>query len=69
MVTETKQILDKLSDIKSELNYIKEHMVDVDTILTEGEKVALEKARKEYENGKTISLKDLEKELGLKESS
>ena len=69
MVTETKQILDKLSNIKSELNYIKEHMVDVDTILTEDEKVALEKARKEYENGKTISLKDLEKELGLKESS
>ena len=61
----TKLILEKLDLIKSELDYIKEHMVDADSILSEDDREALEQARKEHAEGKTKSLKQLKKELGL----
>ena len=32
MTNQSKQILEKLDEIKSELDYIKKHMVDVDTM-------------------------------------
>lgn len=53
----------ELEEIKSDLQYIKEHMIDVDLILTEEERGLLGKAREEYSKGKTISLKELEREL------
>ena len=62
-LTEIK-ILDKLTEIKIELDYIKGHIVD-DIILTEDDKIALVEARKEYKEGKTIKLEDLKKEIGL----
>ena len=58
-------IMEKLNDIKSELDYIKRHMVDIDTILTEDDKKALEEAREEFKKGKTTSLEGLKKELDL----
>jgi len=61
----TKLILEKLDLIKSELDYIKEHMVDADSILSEDDREALEQARKEHAEGKTKSLKQLKTELGL----
>ena len=45
MEKETKQILDKLEGIKTDLDYIKSHMTDVDFILTEDDFEALEEAR------------------------
>ena len=56
MATEIKQILEKLDTMKSDIEYIKEHMVDIDSILTKDEEAILEKGIKEYKEGKTISL-------------
>ncbi len=61
MANGTKQIMEKLDEIKSELDEIKEHMLDADVILTEKEKVSLETAEKEYGAGKTISLEEFKK--------
>ena len=55
-------IMNKLDVIKAELDYIKEHMVDVDTILTSEEEEILEQSIKEFKEGKTTSLEELEKE-------
>ncbi len=59
------QILEKLESIKSELDYLKEHMVDIDSILTEDDFQALKESEKEHKEGKTIKLKDLKKQLDL----
>src|SRR3989344_6806331 len=60
-----KEILVRLTKLQSDMEYIKEHMVDVDTILTIEEEEALEESLKELKGGKTISHKELKKELGL----
>ena len=62
-MSETKQIMDKLDEIKSELDYINEHMVDIDSILTKDDKEALAKSQEELKKGETTSLEDLKKEL------
>ena len=49
--------------MKSDLDYIKEHMVDADTILTKDEETVLERGLKEYKEGKTISLDEFKKNL------
>lgn len=54
-------ILSKLDMIKAELDYIKKHMVDADSILTVEEEERLEQSLREFEEGKTISLEELEK--------
>ena len=61
---EIKRIEKELKEIRNELLYIKEHMVDVDTILTEEERKIHEQSLKEYREGKTTKLVDLKKELG-----
>lgn len=61
----TQTILKDIKEIKKDLKYIKEHMVDIDTILTKDDKRALENARKEFKEGKTTSLEDLKKHLNL----
>ena len=63
MTTDTKLILKELKDIKSDLNYLKEHITDPDTILSQDDIKALEEGRKDFKDGKTISLEDFEKEL------
>jgi len=65
MPTETKIILEKLELIQSELDYIKEHMFDPDTIMTIEESKRFEQSMKELKEGKTTSLFKLKKELGL----
>ena len=59
----TKQILLKLDEIKSELDYIKEHMVDIDTILTPEEEERLDESLRDLKEGKTTSLEDCEREI------
>ena len=49
-------ILDKLNEIKSELDYIKRHMANTDTILTEDDLEALKAAEEDLKKGKTVSL-------------
>lgn len=54
-----------LKHVMKELEEIREHMVDVDSILTEDDKIALEEARKELKAGKALTLEEFEKQLGL----
>jgi hypothetical protein len=60
MTVETKQIMDELKSIKEELHYIKDHMVDADTILTEEEKQLLNESIVNEKAGKLTSLEELE---------
>ncbi len=65
MTVNTEQITEELKAIRADLNYIKEHMVDVDTILTFDEEKRLNEAIEEHKAGKCTSLEDFEKEMGL----
>ena len=59
------EILKELREIRHELEYIKEHMVDPDTILTADEAKDLEAALIAFKEGRTVSLKDVKKQFGL----
>jgi hypothetical protein len=54
-----------LAQIKNDLKYIKEHMVDIDSILSAEDKEAIKEARHELKEGKTTALSDVKKELDL----
>ena len=56
-------ILKELTEIKKELRYIKEHMIDIDSILTSDEEYLLNIAKNEYHEGKTIPLDDAKRNL------
>ena len=49
-------IMDRLDEIKSELDYIKKHMVDVDAVLTEDDMDALTEAEEDLKKGRTVKL-------------
>ena len=53
-------ILEKLEKIEKEVGEIKEHMVDVDTILTAEERIMINESIKHEKDGKLISLEDIE---------
>ena len=57
------RIFEDLEFLKREIIEIREHMIDRDAILTEDERVLLEKAREEHKKGETISLEELESEF------
>jgi uncharacterized coiled-coil DUF342 family protein len=67
-MTETANI-DKLYKellaLRKEVQFIKNHMFDPDTIMTAEEEKRYERAMEELEEGKTTSLEDLKEELGL----
>lgn len=54
------QILARLGRIEKELDEIREHMVDVDTLLSEGDKKLLEESVKREARGELSSLDDIE---------
>ena len=56
-------IINKLDILKQEIDFIKEHIVDV--TLTQEDINSLNEAEKEFKEGKTTSLNDLKKELGI----
>ncbi|HIH10343.1 MAG TPA: hypothetical protein HA254_06800 [Candidatus Diapherotrites archaeon] len=58
------QLTAELKAIRHDVEYIKEHMVDVDMILTKGEEKRLEESLSEYRQGKAVRLEDFEKEMG-----
>lgn len=60
-----KQILEKLEKIERQVEEIKVHMVDIDSIMTEDDYSALIEYRKEKEANKLVSHEQLKKELGL----
>ncbi len=59
------RIFDELIFIKSELNEIKEHMVDVDSIISEAERQLVRESLIHEKEGKLISLTDFKKQQGL----
>ncbi len=59
------QVMIELEEIKKDLNFIKEHMVDIDSIMTEDDYAALQEYRKQKKDGKLISHEQLVKELGV----
>ena len=54
-------VVSELKAIRKDLNYIKEHMIDSDTILTPAEEKVLEQSLKDYKEGKTCSLIEFER--------
>jgi len=56
MVSETNQIINELKEIRIDINFIKEHMVDIDSIMTEEDRKALNEAEKDLREGKTKRL-------------
>ncbi len=59
------QVLQKLGKIEKEIRYIKENMLDADSIMTEEDFEALLEYRKDKKAGKLISHEDVKKELGM----
>ncbi len=58
-------LLEKMEEIKKGIDFIKEYMVDADTLLSPEEAILLHQAREEEKRGETISLEQLKKELDL----
>jgi len=56
------KVYETLVALKREVDCIKEHMVDVDSILTQRENTDLDESLKELEEGKTFSLEDIKKD-------
>ncbi len=54
------KILEKLDFLTSEVEEIKERMVDVDVILSEEERRLLDESLKHEKEGKLVSLEELE---------
>lgn len=56
MATDSKLILQELKEIKKDLKFLKEHVKDVDLVLTEHDLEALQEAEKDLKEGKTKRL-------------
>jgi len=61
----SKEILHELRAIREDLDYIKGHMVDIDSILTEEDYLSLQEYRIEKASDRLISHEDLKNELGI----
>ncbi len=59
------EILHELRTIREDLDYIKSHMIDIDSILTEEDFLSLQEYRKEKASGILTSHYDLKNELGI----
>ncbi len=55
----------ELLALKRDVQFIKTHMFDPDTIMTTEEEERYERAIKEHKEGRTVSLETLKKELGM----
>ena len=55
----------ELLALRRDVQFIKTHMFDPDTIMTTEEEERYGRAMRELEEGKTTSLEDLKKELGM----
>ena len=62
---DSNEIRYELKAIREDLDFIKSHMVDVDSILTEEDYLSLQEYRKEKESGTLTSHEALKKELGI----
>jgi hypothetical protein len=62
---QAEEILKKLAKLQADMDYLKQNILEDDSILTEDDLVSIEEAEKEYKEGRTISHRQLKKELGL----
>ena len=58
-------IFEKLEKIEKQVEVISEHMIDIDSIMTEEDYEALLSYREEKQGGRLISHEQVKKELGL----
>lgn len=54
----------ELRSIRKDLSFLKKHMVDIDSIMTEEDFLALQDYRKDKKEGKLLSHEQLKKQLG-----
>jgi hypothetical protein len=59
------KIANELEAIRQDLDYIKKHMIDIDSIMTEDDYIALQEYRTEKKTGKLVSHEYVKKELEL----
>ena len=65
MAPEMEHMLRELKTIRTNIDFIKKHMFDPDTIMTTEESRRFEQSMNELREGKTTPLSELKKELGL----
>jgi hypothetical protein len=56
-----KELFSEIKAIRKDLDYIKEHMVDRDMVLTSEEEKRLDESIKEHKERKSMSLEDFER--------
>jgi hypothetical protein len=59
------QIMNELKAIRKDIGFLKDHMVDIDCIMTEDDYLALNEYRKERDSSDLISHEYLKKSIGL----
>jgi len=59
------QIMNELKAIRKDLEFLKDHMVDIDCIMTEDDYLALKEYRDEKDSGELVSHEDLKISMGL----
>ncbi len=64
-VINSNEIKHELRAIREDLNFIKSHMVDIDSILTEEDYLSLQEYREEKNSGILTSHEDLKNEFGI----
>ncbi len=64
-IVNMEKMYNELLAIRKEVQFIKKHMFDPDTIMTTEEEERYERAMQELKEDKTTSLEDLKKELGF----
>ncbi|MEA1984606.1 MAG: hypothetical protein U9N13_03040 [Euryarchaeota archaeon] len=64
-VNDPEEIGHELRAIKDDLDFIKSHMIDVDSIMTEEDYLSLNEFRSEKNAGKLTSHEELKRDFGL----
>jgi hypothetical protein len=62
---DSKEILYELKAVREDLDFIKSHMVDMDSILTEEDYFSLQEYRNEKDSGRLTSHEELKTDLGI----
>jgi hypothetical protein len=59
------KIMNELKAIRKDLEFLKNHMVDIDCIMTEDDYIALKEYRGERDSSELVSHEDLKISMGL----
>jgi len=61
-ISDVSKIYEALIELKKEVDFIKNHMIDIDVVLTQGENVELVESLNDLKAGKVFSLEDIKKD-------